>query len=187
LLTAVLFTLLYVKFGLTLNLLFYLILICGLVAATFIDFEHQLIPDTVSFGGLVIGLAASLAHPMLFHTVSRKAAFLNSLAGAVIGGFSIYAIGVAGKALFKKKLKEINEDSAMGFGDVKFLAMIGAFLGWQKVLLVFFLAPFFGAAVGLILKFRRKIELIPYGPYLSLAAVIVMLWGEEILAKLFYF
>jgi leader peptidase (prepilin peptidase)/N-methyltransferase len=173
LLTAVLFAMLYAKFGLTLNLLFYLIFVCGLIVATFIDFDYQLIPDTVSFGGLAAGLLAGFLNK----------AFLNSLIGAAVGALSIYATGLAGKALFSKKLKEINEDSAMGFGDVKFLAMIGAFLGWQKVLLVFFLAPFFGAAVGLILKIKYKIETIPYGPYLSLAAVIAMLWGEEIIRR----
>lgn len=187
LLTAVLFVLLYAKFGLTLDLLFSLVLICGLIVATFIDFEYQLIPDTVSFGGLAAGLLTSILHPTFFHTFNRKAAFMNSLAGALIGAFTIYSIGVVGKVLFKKKLKEINEDSAMGFGDVKFLAMIGAFLGWQKVLLVFFLAPFFGSAVGIILKIKYKMETIPYGPYLSLAAVIAILWGDQILGKLFYF
>jgi leader peptidase (prepilin peptidase)/N-methyltransferase len=183
LLTAVLFTVLYMKFGLTLNLLFYLIFVCGLIVATFIDFEHQLIPDTVSFGGLAIGLLSGIAHPALFHTISRKAAFLNSLAGAAAGALSIYVISVLGTMMFRKKLKQINEDSAMGFGDVKFLAMIGAFLGWQKVLLVFFLAPFFGAAVGLIAKIKYKAETIPYGPYLSLAAIVAMLWGEDIIRR----
>ncbi|MCX5716152.1 MAG: prepilin peptidase [Candidatus Omnitrophica bacterium] len=170
-LTAALFVLFYIKFGLTFDLLFFLIMLCGLIVATFIDFEHQLIPDTVSFGGLALGLAVN--------AFKGRAIFLNSLSGAVIGGLSIYVIGVIGKFIFKKE--------AMGFGDVKFLAMIGSFLGWEKTLLVFFLAPFFGAPVGLFLKLRHKAETIPYGPYLSLATVVVILWGEKILIKLFYF
>lgn len=169
LLTAILFALFYLKFGLSLDLPVFLMLACGLIVATFIDFEHQLIPDTVSLGGLGIGLAVGLL----------KKDFMNALSGAVIGGLSIYLIGILGKAMFKKE--------AMGFGDVKFLAMIGSFLGWQRVLLVFFLAPFFGAAVGIILKIRYKVETIPYGPYLSLATVVVILWGEEILSSLLYF
>ena len=176
--TAILFAVFYYRFGLSLNLLFFLILGCGLIIATFIDFEYQLIPDSVSLGGLVLGLALSFFHPMLFDTLSRKAAFFNSLYGALAGGISIYAVGVLGTALFKKE--------AMGFGDVKFLAMIGSFLGWQNILLVFFIAPFFGAFVGIILKFKYKVETIPYGPYLSLAAIVVILWGEKIIAKLFY-
>ncbi len=158
----------YAKFGMSPNLFFFLILICGLIVATFIDFEYQLIPDSISLGGLAVGLVISLF----------KSAFLDSLLGAVIGGAAIYAVGVLGKLAFKKE--------AMGFGDVKFLAMIGSFLGWHKVLLVFFLAPFFGAAVGIILKIRYKIETIPYGPYLSLATIVAILWGKEIVNKLFY-
>lgn len=179
LLTAVLFVLFYSKFGMTLSLFIFLILMCGLIIATFIDFEYQLIPDSISLGGLALGLLVSFLYPRVFSAISHKTALLNSLCGAIAGGASIYSIGLFGKALFKKE--------AMGFGDVKFLAMIGSFIGWQKVLFVFFLAPFFGAAVGIILKVRYKIETIPYGPYLSLATVVVILWGDEILGKLFYF
>ena len=170
LLTAVIFALFYSTFGLSLNLLVFLILACGLIVASFIDLEHKLIPDSVSLGGLALGLVARLVY--------ARAHFLNYLLGAVIGAASIYLIGVLGKAIFKKE--------AMGFGDVKFLAMIGAFLGWQKVLLVFFLAPFFGAAVGIVLKIKYKAETIPYGPYLSLATVVVILWGDSIISRLFY-
>ena len=186
LLTGILFALLYAKFGLSSDLLLYLILLCGLIVATFIDLDFQLIPDSVSFGGLAAGLAASVLYPVFFDAAGRGAAFFDSAAGALIGGLSIYAVGAAGKLLFRKKLEMINEDSAMGFGDVKFLAMIGAFLGWKRVLLVFFLAPFFGASVGLILKFRYKVETIPYGPYLSLAALIAVFWGREIIDKLVF-
>ncbi|MBI4335131.1 MAG: prepilin peptidase [Candidatus Omnitrophica bacterium] len=186
LLTAVLFVLFYMKFGFTLNLAFFLILLCGLMIATFIDLQYQLIPDSVSLGGLALALITGLAFPGIFGAMSRKAALLFSLGGAAMGGLSTLAISYAGKILFRQKLRDLKEDAAMGFGDVKFLAMIGAFIGWQKVLLVFFLAPFFGAAVGIVLKLRYKLELIPYGPYLSLATVIAILLGEEILGKLFY-
>jgi len=183
LLTAVLFVSIYAKFGLHLNLLYFLILTCGLIVATFIDFEHQLIPDSVSLGGIVLGLAASFFFPTLFGVFSRRAALIDSFIGALVGAFAIYSVATLGKVLFRKKLEAIKEDSAMGFGDVKFLAMIGAFLGWQKVLLVFFLAPFFGASIGLIQRIRYKVEIIPYGPYLSLAAIIAILWGDEIMRR----
>jgi len=186
LLTAVLFAALYAKFGVSLNLLYFLILVCGLIVATFIDFEHKLIPDSVSLGGIVLGLAASFFFPSFFGALSRKAAFLDSLSGALLGAFAIYSIGALGKVLFRKKLEAIKEDSAMGFGDVKFLAMIGAFLGWQKALLVFFLAPCFGAAAGLFQKIKYRADIIPYGPYLSLAAVIAIFWGDAIIGMLFY-
>ncbi len=172
----------YSKFGLTLNLLFLLALVCGLIVASFIDFEYQLIPDSVSLGGIALGLAINAVKGVVgAHSVRP---LQDSLAGALIGGGSIYAIGFIGKILFRKKLEAIKEDSAMGLGDVKLLAMIGAFLGWRKVLLVFFLAPIFGSVAGLALKIRYKAEIIPYGPYLSLAAVIAVLWGDEIIRRL---
>ena len=169
LLTGILFVSFYSKFGLGLELLLFLIVGCGLIVASFIDLEHQLIPDTVSLGGLALGLLASIFYSGI--------SFLDSLLGAVVGGLSLYLIGVAGQAIFKKE--------AMGFGDVKFLTMLGSFLGWQKVLLIFFLAPFFGAGVGIVAKFKYKIDTIPYGPYLSLAAVVVILFGEEIINTIF--
>ena len=73
----------------------------------------------------------------------------------------------------------------MGGGDVKFLAMIGAFVGWVDVVFIFFLAPFFGAVVGIIMKLKYKAEVIPYGPYLSLASLVVIVWGDKILKLLF--
>jgi len=76
---------------------------------------------------------------------------------------------------------------AMGGGDVKFLAMIGAIVGWQQVLLIFFMAPFFGAIVGIILKICKGDELIPYGPYLSLATFLILLWGRNILDYYFIY
>ncbi|MDD5449628.1 MAG: prepilin peptidase [Candidatus Omnitrophica bacterium] len=176
-LTALLFVLIYIKFGLGPDLLFSLLLVCGLIIAAFIDLEYQLIPDSISLGGLVVGLVSGLA----LHR------FFDSLLGAVLGAFSIYGLGITGKLLFKKKLKAINEDSAMGLGDVKFMAMIGSFLGWKKVLLVFFLAPFFGAAAGIILKLKYKVEIIPYGPYLSLAAMVALIWGEKIINQVCFF
>ena len=73
----------------------------------------------------------------------------------------------------------------MGGGDVKYLAMIGAFLGVKGVIIVFFLAPFFGSIVGIIEKLRRKADIIPYGPYLSIAALIAILWSDIIIRTLF--
>jgi len=82
-----------------------------------------------------------------------------------------------GNFLFKKE--------SMGGGDVKLLAMIGAFIGWRLVLLTFFIAPIFGSIVGIILKLKKGVELIPYAPYLSLGAVMSILYGNTILSYLF--
>ena len=102
---------------------------------------------------------------------------LNSLAGAVAGGGSIYLMGVFGKFAFKKE--------AMGGGDVKLMAMIGSIIGWKLVILTFFIAPFLGAVPGIVLKIRDGSEIIPYGPFLSAAAVISLFFGNSILGLLF--
>jgi len=178
LLTASLFIGFFLGFGLTAKFFAYTALGCGLIVATFVDFKHQIIPDEISLGGLAVGLILSFILPQLHETASRMQALLFSSIGALAGGLSIYAIGLLGKMVFRKE--------AMGGGDVKLMAMIGAFIGWKLVLLVFFVAPFFGAIVGIILKIKNKVELIPYGPYLSLATVICIFWGEDILKRLFY-
>ena len=70
----------------------------------------------------------------------------------------------------------------MGGGDVKLLAMVGTFLGWPMAILSFFIAPFFGAIIGIINKFQTKDSTIAYGPFLSLGAIICLFWGQELIA-----
>jgi leader peptidase (prepilin peptidase)/N-methyltransferase len=151
----------------------------ALIAATFIDFEFQIIPDSLTISGIIAGLIASYLFPSAIGEAARQEGLLNSFLGTAAGGGAIYLIGIFGKMAFKKE--------AMGGGDVKLMAMIGAFLGWKLALLVFFVAPFFGAFVGIILKIKYKIETIPYGPYISLATLIVIFWGERILEYLFLY
>ena len=73
------------------------------------------------------------------------------------------------------------ETESMGGGDVKLLAMIGSFIGWKLTILTFFIAPFFGAVIGIYILLFKKSHLIPYGPFLSLAAIISLFWGNLIL------
>lgn len=152
-------------------------LFAALVIVTVIDLDHQIIPDEISIPGILVGLAASALVPELHGAVNRWGALLDSGLGIVAGGGSIYLIGLFGNLVFKKE--------SMGGGDVKLLAMIGAFLGWKLVILVFFLAPFFGTVVGVYQRVRYGAELIPYGPFLSLAAMITLLWGNDLLGYLF--
>ena len=178
LITASLLVVLYNFFGLSAKFFVYGVLSFGLIAATFIDFDFQIIPDEITLGGLVVGIVLSIVFPQLHGTAVRMQAFIASILGMLAGGGSIYLIGRFGEILFKKE--------SMGGGDVKFLAMIGSVLGWQFTLLIFFLAPFFGAAVGIIARISKGDEVIPYGPYLSLATFLVILWGQDILQYLFY-
>lgn len=182
LLTGLSFWFFYSYFGLTILLAPYLIMICGFIVATFVDFEHRIIPDEISLGGTGAGLFLSLAIPQL-HGVSvagqsiwlaHLQSFGLSFLGVLVGGGSIYLMGILGDFLFKKE--------SMGGGDVKLLAMIGAFLGWKMALLTFFIAPFFGAVFGIIEKIRTKDTAIPYGPFLVLGAIICLFWGDSIIA-----
>jgi len=172
-LTALAFLVLFMNFSLTAKFFAYAVMVSGLIVATFVDFEIQEIPDEVSVGGLAIGLILAIAFPPILNETTRLGGFLNSFLGALAGGAMIYVMGMLGEFAFKKE--------AMGGGDVKLLAMIGAFVGWKLVMLTFFLAPVFGSVVGIALKIRYGKDIIPYGPYLSLAAVVAIFFGESII------
>ncbi|MFH1776709.1 MAG: prepilin peptidase [Candidatus Omnitrophota bacterium] len=176
LLTALTYLAVYFKFGLSIEYLIFIALISALIAATFIDFSHQIIPDEITLGGIVIGLLISFFYPPLHSETTNFASLFASVKGLLAGGVSIYAIGKLGELMFKKE--------SMGGGDVKFLAMIGTILGWQKTLLIFFISPVFGSIVGLIAKFKYKQDIIPYGPYLSIGTIAAIFWGEKLLSLL---
>jgi len=176
-LTAVLFIVNFIYFGISVKFFIYTGFECALIAAAFIDSVHFIIPDEITIGGLVAGLVLSFIFPVLHNTLDHKTSFLLSFLGAAVGGLSIYAVGVAGEFIFKKE--------AMGGGDVKLMAMIGSIVGWKWALLIFFIAPFFGAIIGIYLKLVKKIDIIPYGPYLSFATFVTIMWGDRILKALF--
>ncbi|MDI6606634.1 MAG: A24 family peptidase, partial [Candidatus Omnitrophota bacterium] len=108
----------------------------------------------------------------------------SSLLGILIGGGIIYFSGFLFDLVYFKLLKRPpiqGETESMGGGDVKLLAMIGAFLGWQRALLTFFIAPFFGLVVGIITLIRKKDHTIPYGPFLALGALVSIFWAHKII------
>ena len=174
--TALAFLVVYLNFGLSGRSLIYAGWFGALIAASFIDLEHQIIPDEISLGGLAVGLLVSVFYPPLHQVSGWWPSLWRSAVGAFVGGGSIYLIGLVGNFIFKKE--------SMGGGDVKLLAMIGSVLGWKMTLLTFFIAPFFGSVVGIILKIREGAEIIPYGPFLSLGSIVALLWGEVILTYL---
>ncbi len=102
----------------------------------------------------------------------RWEGLLSSLVGMAVGGGIIWAVRLIGTAVLHKE--------AMGFGDVTLLAMIGAFLGWQACIIIFFLAPFAGLVIGIFSLVLHRESEIPYGPFLCLAAAVVMIWWCEV-------
>lgn len=165
------------------RLLYHLILVTCLVVATFIDYDFYIIPDEVTVTGMVLGLLLGTLAPGIRPEPATADTMLGGLGvgllGWAVGGGLVWAVRIVAGLAFRRE--------AMGFGDVTLLAMIGAFLGWQAAVLTFFLAPFFGLVhalgktVRLLVKFVTglKIQVIdrelPFGPYLSLAALTLML------------
>lgn len=186
LLTALMFVAIYLKFGLSYSFFIFVVLASSLIVATFIDIGHRIIPDEISLGGIVLGLILNSIRGISFNPLGFNfAPTLNSLLGIVIGGGIIYLTGISFDFVYFKLLKKPpiqGETESMGGGDVKLLAMIGAFIGWQGALLTFFLAPFFGAVIGVINLLVKKDHTIPYGPFLSLAAIITLFWGPKIIS-----
>ncbi|MEW6107638.1 MAG: prepilin peptidase [Nitrospirota bacterium] len=180
-LNALLYVIVYWRYGLGWNFIVYCILISSLVVITFIDLEFQIIPDRITLAGIPAGImAGSLLLPDPFMRASGLG-FKSSITGAVTGFSLYYIIAYLSLKLLKKE--------GMGGGDIKLMAMIGAFLGWKSVVLTTFLGSLAGSAAGIsLMVFRGKGKgtLIPFGPFLALGAVITLFWGQEILLWYLY-
>lgn len=268
LLTALFFLIIWKSFPWQIAIVYW-VFIALVIVATFIDFEHFIIPDEITIGGTVAGLFASIAIPQLMNTNHRLIAALTSVASAALGYALLWLVLEGGKIVFGKKrirlekptaftwtrhgddadfvvgdeknlwsdffarerdqlllhcssaktsdrqftdvilrfhynrvqagsetfeLDQLDEISgianeveipreAMGRGDLKFLACIGAFLGWRAVLFAIFAGSLYGSAVGLVTLIlgKRVWSLkLPFGPYLALGAITWMFCGDSI-------
>ena len=151
----------------------YWLFLSGLILGTFVDFEHFIIPDSVTIGGMAAGLVLSAFVPTMHDEAVWWKSLLDSGIGLLSGFGLLYAIGWLGSIAFKKE--------AMGFGDVKLLGAIGAFLGWKAVLFTIFASSLLGSVAGVALMIVGGAKLqsrIPFGPYISAAAVLWIFWGE---------
>lgn len=172
-LTGLLFLLVWLRFGPRAVTPVYLLVVSGLILGTFVDFEHMIIPDRVTLGGIAAGLLLSPLVPALHGTQDRWVALLRSAAGAAAGAGILYAIATLGSWVFRK--------DAMGLGDVKLLGAIGAFLGVRAVVFNLVASSFAGSIVGIaFIATGHKAwgSRIPYGPYIALAAMLWMLGGD---------
>lgn len=156
------------KFGATLQAAWHYAFVAIMIAITFIDWEHQIIPDPLSIGGTVLGFVGAW--------VCLDVNILESLVGAAVGAGIILLIAVTYKAARKVE--------GMGGGDVKLMAMIGAFLGWQMVLVVLFLAAMAGSVYGVWLMRRAGGDgktAVAFGSFLAPAACLMLLTGGRLL------
>lgn len=161
--------LLFTRYGLSLSYLFYFAFFSALVVITVIDLYHQIIPNVISLPGIVVGLLGSLVIPEI--------AFWDSVIGFLLGGGSLFVVAASYQWLFKRE--------GMGGGDIKLLAMIGAFLGWKAVILTILLSSLLGSVIGIgvmLVKGKDLKYAIPFGPFLAAGAVIALAWGQRIIS-----
>ena len=143
-----------------------LLFACAMVVLFAIDLEHQLLPNVITLPGIAIGLIASAVLPP---------GIVDALIGVVIGGGVLWLIG---EAYFRYSGQE-----GMGGGDVKMLAMIGAFLGWKLVLVTLVLSSVAGSLIGLLVIVGKRGGMkyaLPYGTFLALGALVASLAGDRI-------
>ncbi|MBW1865609.1 MAG: prepilin peptidase [Deltaproteobacteria bacterium] len=163
----------YLKFGFTLEALITYFFIASLIVITFIDIDHRIIPDTISLPGIPIGFAASFFLPSI--------TTMESLIGILVGGGSLLLVAWIYSLITKKE--------GMGGGDIKLLAMIGAFVGWQGVLLTIFLSSAIGTLCGLVVMIRsgKNMKLaVPFGPFLAIGTMIHIFFGKELIFWYFH-
>lgn len=181
-LTGLLFALFLYRFGFHPVTPVFWLLSATLVVISFIDLDHQIIPDVISLPGIPVGFLCSFVVPWV--------TWSEALLGIVIGGGSLMAIALGYELLTKQE--------GMGFGDVKLLAMLGAVLGWTAIFPIIFLGSIIGSLVGLPLMMLKRADgklAIPFGPFLSLGALAygffidfwdpLMSWYGDVFQQLF--
>jgi leader peptidase (prepilin peptidase)/N-methyltransferase len=187
-LTAILFGLVFLHDGLTLALPFDLVFVAALVSLIFIDAEHMILPDVITLPGFIFALVARALVPNVYGLAFLSDGMLEgwpdwtvslagALFGAAIGGGSLWFMG-----WLWERLRGVE---AMGFGDVKMLFMVGAFLGWPLTILTIFLGVLSGSVVGVGLMLRQRERdmqmLLPFGIFLGIGAIASLLVGRQII------
>lgn len=157
------------RFGLSFAVGYYFVFVAALLVIIFIDIHHQIIPDVISLPGIVLGFAGSFGHDLV--------SWQQSGLGILLGGGLLYAVALGYFALTRR--------DGMGGGDIKLLAMIGAFLGWQSLPYVLFSSSLVGSLVGLLAMVRQGRggqTRIPFGPFLAFGALSYLFFQADILA-----
>lgn len=158
----------FARYGLSWESLFVYALVAALVVITFIDIDHQIIPDVITYPGIGVGFIASF--------VLGYITYKESLIGIILGGGVLLLVAWSYHFLTKRE--------GMGGGDIKLLAMIGAFLGWKGVIFTIFVGSAIGTVVGTVIALRteegRRLP-IPFGPFLSLGALLFLFFGPQII------
>ncbi len=192
-LTAALWLLVFWRVGLTWALPFDLIFVTAVTALVFIDAEHMILPNAITYPGIAFALIARVAVPLLmgqphFDDVlgvqqmlgmgwsNPAASLVGAIIGALVGGGSLFLMGEAWT-----RLRHVE---AMGLGDVKMMLMVGAYLGWRLTILNIFLGALTGSIIGIgvtLYQGRRDLQgQLPFGVYLGIGAIIALVFGTQI-------
>jgi leader peptidase (prepilin peptidase)/N-methyltransferase len=166
-LTALMFGVAAWYYGPTVLLASRLVFGCALIVLFAIDLEHHLLPNAITLPGIVVGLAFSLV---------TEPGWLSSLVGAAVGGGSLWLIA--------EVYYRLRHEEGLGMGDVKMLAMIGAFIGWQLTIVTLMMASVAGSIVGVIVIASRKGDMkyaLPFGTFLAMGAALAATVGPDLL------
>ncbi len=194
LLTASVFLLTYSQIGFTAFLPIALIFVAAVISLIFIDAEHMILPNVITYPLLIFALVVRVAYPLafsdnffsdtLFAPMSGMSgppwlvSFAGAALGALVGGGSLWLVGAAWK-LFRGV-------DAMGLGDVKMMLGVGALLGWRLAILTIFLGAFSGAVIGAVVVMRQKDRdlqtQIPFGIFLGIGSIVALLFGDKMIA-----
>jgi len=193
LLTAALFIGVAWHDGLSAALPFDLVFTSALFALVFIDAEHMILPNVITYPGIVFALVARVAIPLLTHTAHFDD--VPSLSGGALAGMPLWVVSLAGALIGAligggslwlmgwtwEKLRGIE---AMGLGDVKMMFMVGAYLGWRLTILTIFVGVLSGSIIGILLMARQRERnmqmLLPFGVFLGLGAIAALLFGAPV-------
>jgi leader peptidase (prepilin peptidase)/N-methyltransferase len=168
LVTGVVFLGAFLLFDSPLILIQRLLFACAMIVLFVIDLEHRILPDVITLPGIVVGFLFSLFLPP---------GWRDSLIGIVLGGGSLWLMG---ELYFR-----VRHEEGMGFGDVKMLAMIGAFLGWKLMLLTLVLSSLLGSMIGVAMIALNRGDMkyaLPFGTFLAIGALVAAVVGDGIIA-----
>lgn len=194
LLTALVFVLTYWQLGFSAFLPVGLAFVGTVIALIFIDSEHMILPNVITYPLLVFALIVRLSYPFYFGTSffsdtlyspinsisgpSWLASIAGALLGALVGGGSLWLVGAA--------WKRFRGVDAMGLGDVKMMLGVGALLGWRLAILTIFIGAFSGAMIGGVVVMKQKERdlqtQIPFGIFLGIGSIVALLFGERMIA-----
>jgi len=171
LLTGLLYGVVYLKFGLSLELIMYATFIALLIVLTMIDSDHMLLPTKIILFGAGLGIVFRSVQAVLYHDVRF---FIYPIVAAFIGYGLFYVTFYLAKLLLKKE--------GLGFGDVRLIGMLAIYLSVRLTFLTIFLASILASLYGLVLLYiKKKSEPFPFGPFINMGAIIALFYGESIL------